>query len=95
MSRDELDAERLQTDTRPDAAARAPGKAPAREADLDLLCAIIANVRDYAIFALDATGRVVTWNPGAEAIKGWRADEIIGQHFSAFYPPDDVLAGKP
>ncbi|HET8540174.1 MAG TPA: PAS domain-containing sensor histidine kinase, partial [Anaeromyxobacter sp.] len=47
------------------------------------------------IFALDATGRVVTWNPGAEAIKGWRADEIIGQHFSAFYPPDDVLAGKP
>ncbi len=71
---------------------------PARVAAADsteLLHAIVESVRDYAIFALDPTGHVVTWNPGAEAIKGWRADEIIGQHFSVFYPQDDVLAGKP
>ncbi len=61
----------------------------------ELLRAIVESVRDYAIFALDPTGHVATWNPGAEAIKGWRAEEIIGRHFSAFYPPDDVYAGKP
>src|SRR5205085_12297989 len=39
-------------------------------------------------------GRVATWNVGAERIKGYRADDIIGQHFSRFYPQEDVLAGK-
>src|SRR5207248_3673936 len=47
---------------------------------------------EYAIFMLDPYGRVSSWNPGAERIKGYRADEIIGQHFSRFYPPED--AGK-
>jgi PAS domain S-box-containing protein len=55
----------------------------------------IESVRDYAIFTLDPDGRVASWNVGAERIKGWRADEIVGRHFSAFYPPDDVAAGKP
>jgi PAS domain S-box-containing protein len=64
-------------------------------ADGELLRAIVESVRDYAIFALDPAGRIATWNPGAEAIKGWRAEEIIGQHFSVFYPSEDVLAGKP
>jgi PAS domain S-box-containing protein len=68
---------------------------PAEGETNELLRAIVQSVRDYAIFALDATGHIATWNPGAEAIKGWRADEIIGQHFSVFYPRDDVLAGKP
>ncbi len=71
---------------------------PARPTEADttaLLRAIVESVRDYAIFALDARGHIATWNPGAEAIKGWRADEIIGQHFSVFYPQDDIAAGKP
>jgi len=49
---------------------------------------VIEGVRDYGIFALDVDGRVVSWNAGAERIKGWSADEILGQHFSTFYPAD-------
>ena len=56
---------------------------------------LVDGVKDYAIFMLDPSGRVATWNPGAERIKGYRADEIIGQHFSKFYPAADVAAGKP
>jgi PAS domain S-box-containing protein len=52
-------------------------------------------VRDYAIFMLDPDGRVATWNAGAERMKGWRADEVLGQHFSVFFPPEDVARGKP
>ena len=55
---------------------------------------MIANVRDYAIFMLDTAGHVATWSPGAERIKGYRANEIIGKHFSVFYPEADVTAGK-
>jgi PAS domain S-box-containing protein len=55
---------------------------------------LVEGVEDYAIFMLDPTGRVVTWNTGAQRIKGYRADEIIGQHFSRFYPEQDVRAGK-
>jgi len=56
---------------------------------------LLGSVRDYAIYMLDPTGHVVSWNPGAEQIKGYRAEEIIGQHFSRFYTPGDVAAGKP
>jgi PAS domain S-box-containing protein len=56
---------------------------------------LVEGVRDYAIFMLDPTGRVATWNEGAERIKGYRAKEIIGQHFSKFYPQEDVDAKKP
>ncbi|MFZ5892729.1 MAG: PAS domain S-box protein [Myxococcota bacterium] len=55
---------------------------------------LIESVKDYAIFMLDAQGRVATWNLGAERIKGYRADEIIGQHFSRFYPLEEVRGGK-
>ncbi|HEX3344269.1 MAG TPA: PAS domain S-box protein [Polyangiaceae bacterium] len=55
---------------------------------------LIASVKDYAIFVLDPTGHVVTWNPGAERLKGYRAEEIIGRHFSTFYPEEDIRAGK-
>jgi len=55
---------------------------------------MVESVRDYAIFMLDATGHVVTWNIGAERIKGFTASDIIGSHFSRFYPPEDVAAGK-
>lgn len=55
---------------------------------------IVESVLDYAIFMLDDAGRVATWNIGAERIKGYRADEVIGKHFSLFYPEEDVQAGK-
>ena len=61
----------------------------------DQLRLLIDNVVDYAIIALDTEGCVTTWNPGAERIKGYTASEIIGRHFSIFYPPEDVAAGKP
>src|SRR5437667_1050022 len=48
-----------------------------------------------AIFMLDPNGRITSWNTGAERIKGYRADEIIGQHFSCFYPREDQKRGKP
>ncbi|HEY6462628.1 MAG TPA: ATP-binding protein [Polyangiaceae bacterium] len=55
---------------------------------------LVESVSDYAIFILDPSGVVTTWNAGAERIKGYRADEIVGQHFSRFYPPEEVRAGK-
>jgi PAS domain S-box-containing protein len=55
----------------------------------------IEAVQDYAIFMLDPEGNVITWNTGAERIKGYKPSEIIGQHFSRFYPEDDVRHGKP
>jgi formate hydrogenlyase transcriptional activator len=59
------------------------------------LRAIVETVQDYAIFTLDPGGRVTSWSPAAERIKGYRAEEIIGRHFSCFYPPDEVERGKP
>ena len=56
---------------------------------------LVHAVQDYAIFMLDPTGHIRSWNVGAQRIKGWRAEEIIGRHFSTFYPPEDVAAGKP
>ncbi len=56
---------------------------------------LVDGVKDYAIYLLDAQGHVVTWNAGAERIKGYRAEEILGQHFSCFYPPEDIAQGKP
>ena len=56
---------------------------------------LLEGVKDYAVFMLDPFGRVVTWNPGAERIKGYRAEQIIGQHFSRFYTQEDIESGKP
>jgi PAS domain S-box-containing protein len=56
---------------------------------------LVEGVSDYAIFMLDANGYVMTWNSGARRIKGYFADEIIGQHFSKFYPADAVESGWP
>jgi PAS domain S-box-containing protein len=56
---------------------------------------LVQSVRDYAIFMLDPDGRVVSWNAGAERINGYTPEEIIGRHFSTFYPPADLEAGKP
>ncbi|WP_235516590.1 PAS domain S-box protein [Caballeronia cordobensis] len=56
---------------------------------------LVESVEDYAIFLLDAEGRVATWNNGAKRIKGYDAQDIVGRHFSVFYPPEDIAAGKP
>jgi len=56
---------------------------------------LVDSIVDFAIFMLDLAGNVATWNRGAERIEGYRAEEIIGAHFSRFFPPEDVAAGKP
>ena len=56
---------------------------------------LVEGVKDYAIFMLDSTGHITTWNQGAQRIKGYTPDEIIGKHFSVFYPPDVIAAGHP
>jgi PAS domain S-box-containing protein len=56
---------------------------------------LVEGVTDYAIYMLDPEGHVTNWNAGAQAIKGYTADEIIGEHFSRFYTPEDVEAGVP
>jgi len=56
---------------------------------------LVQSVKDYAIFLLDPEGNVSSWNEGAQRIKGWTADEIVGEHFSKFYPKVDRDNGKP
>jgi len=56
---------------------------------------LVQSVKDYAIFMLSPSGHIVSWNEGAEAIKGYKATEIIGKHFSVFYPQEDLDSGKP
>jgi PAS domain S-box-containing protein len=76
-------------------------RANALEAELalhrseDQLRLLAESVQDYAIFLLDPDGRVATWNLGAQRIKGYQASEIIGKHFSIFYPEEDLRSGKP
>src|SRR6476646_9368458 len=63
--------------------------------DNDRYRLLIDAIADYAIYMLDATGHAASWNPGAERFKGYRADEIIGQHFSRFYTPEDRATDLP
>jgi len=56
---------------------------------------LVDSVKDYAIFMLDPTGHVMTWNLGAERTKGYAPDEILGKHFSIFYSQSDIESGKP
>ena len=56
---------------------------------------LLDGVQDYAIFMLDPEGRIVSWNAGAERIKGYTADQIIGHNFSCFFPPEDIERGRP
>ena len=64
-------------------------------ASADQFRLLVEAVRDYAIFLLDPNGRVVSWNAGAERIKGYAAQEILGQEFTRFYEPHDIAAGLP
>lgn len=61
----------------------------------DSFSLLLGGVKDYAILIMDAEGIIKTWNAGAEVMKGYRAEEIIGRCFSCFYPPADIEAGKP
>ena len=80
----------------------APGNDPSRNDDAasasdvrldDRFFLLIEAVQDYAIFMLDPAGNVASWNRGAQRIKGYSHDEIIGRHFSAFYTDEDIAAG--
>jgi len=61
----------------------------------DQLQLLVESVKDYAIFMLDVEGNVATWNQGAELIKGYKANEVRGRHFSIFYTPEEMEQGKP
>ena len=56
---------------------------------------LVESVTDYAIFVLDDTGVIRSWNPGAQRLKGYSEHEIVGKHFSIFYPPEALETGKP
>ncbi|MEO8707140.1 MAG: PAS domain S-box protein [Kofleriaceae bacterium] len=71
-----------------------PEPDPRRGVNREMFRLLVESVKDYAIFMLDTSGHVATWNIGAQRIKGFSADEIVGKHFSTFYPADDVAAGK-
>ncbi len=66
-----------------------------KDVSLDLYRLAIEQTKDYALFLLDPAGRISTWNAGAERIKGYAADEIIGRHFSVFYTRESVQSGWP
>ena len=71
----------------------APKRNTAGRLDRSAYEQLVQSVVDYAIFMLDPEGHVSSWNPGAERIKGYSAEEIIGEHFSCFYTPEDRNAG--
>ena len=56
---------------------------------------LVDGVRDYAIFMLDLQGQILSWNAGAEKVKGYKAEEIIGHNFSCFFPPEEIKQGRP
>src|SRR6185312_10436516 len=61
----------------------------------DLYRLLVESIQDYAIFLLDTNGMVMSWNAGAQKLKGYKANEIIGKHFSVFFLPKDRKDGKP
>jgi PAS domain S-box-containing protein len=74
---------------------RPPGPSVSQPLDLDAFRLLVESTLDYAIFMLDPEGRVASWNAGAQRIKQYAADEIIGRHFSTFYPPDAIARDWP
>ena len=82
-------ASSIRVEGRPDSGPQSPIDS---EASFQLL---VDGVQDYAIFMLDPAGYVMSWNSGAERIKGYREEEIIGQHYSRFYPEEEIAGGIP
>src|SRR4029079_7234972 len=77
-------------DMNPHDAPTAPPEALSRRFEL-----LAAGATDYALFLTDPGGLLICWNLGAERLFGYRADEVVGQHFSRFFTPEDVIAGQP
>lgn len=79
---------------------RLPDQEPVEEqqfssgANKEMLRLLVDNVIEYAITMLDRDGHIVSWSPAGQRLKGYRADEIVGKHFSVFYTPEDVASGK-
>ena len=71
------------------------GPRPHASSDQERLQLLIDAVIDYAIYMLDVDGRIVSWNSGAQRLKGYTPAEIVGQHFDRFYTPEDRAAGVP
>jgi rsbT co-antagonist protein RsbR len=71
------------------------GNSTTTDVSPEMLRLLIENVKEYAIIVLDTSGRIISWSPAAERIKGYRGDEIIGKHFSLFYTAEDIASGKP
>ena len=65
-----------------------------REETEELFRLLVLSVKDYGIFILTSEGVVETWNAGAERLTGYTSAEIVGRHFSVFYPAEDIAAGK-
>lgn len=63
--------------------------------DSDLFKYLVQGVKDYAIFALDQSGNIISWNAGAERIKGYNTEDVVGKHFSIFYSPDAINSEHP
>src|SRR5439155_24251215 len=80
---------------RRDSDGRSPVASPPGKPGADLFRLLVESVQDYAIFLLDPTGHVASWNAGARRIKGYTAEEIIGKHLSTFYLPEEARRGKP
>jgi PAS domain S-box-containing protein len=77
-----------------DSAGRELAKETLRESE-EQYRMLLDEIQDYAIFMMDPQGRIVSWNAGAELIKGYRADQIIGHNFSCFFSPEDIERGRP
>src|SRR5690349_6091859 len=69
--------------------------APAHDENNERFHLLVEGVADYAIYMIDPAGRIVTWNKGAERIKGYSASEILDQPFALFFTPEDIERGKP
>ncbi len=76
-------------------ARKAPTRMPSVVGDSELARLLIESIHEYAIYALDLEGRVVTWNRGAEAVKGYRTDEVVGRSFEIFFPEEGRASGEP
>lgn len=76
-----------------------PGPVPLHPSPLpsipDVYRLLVSSLQDYAVIVMDADGIIRSWNPGAEKIKGWTAEQIIGESFEQFYTPESLAAGHP
>jgi osomolarity two-component system sensor histidine kinase TcsA len=69
--------------------------APKRTEFVDDYRLLIESITDYAVFRLDTNGLIMTWNAGAQLIKGYSSSEIIGRHYELFFTPEDRADGRP